>query len=147
MVSPPPVGARRALIAATWLAVAFAGLIASVWAIAWALEGTDPPSLDTVAEATHLEYPASTEVVEADLTGMHTPTPGARGEASVQIPAADFGAFISGNDMEAPLLSGTTPAGAATGIIPAGCTIEVCYSATIIVDDDTVTVDLAVTLL
>ncbi len=78
---------------------------------------------------------------------MHTPTPGSRGEATVDIPADEFGSFIADNAMEAPLLSGTTPAGTATGIIPAGCTDQVCYSATIIVDDQTVTVELLVTLL
>ncbi|WP_035699668.1 hypothetical protein, partial [Glycomyces tenuis] len=115
--------------------------------IGWALSGSAPPSLSTVAEATHLEYPSGTDVVEADLSQMHTPTPGSRGEATVDIPADEFGSFIADNAMEAPLLSGTTPAGTATGIIPAGCTDQVCYSATIIVDDQTVTVELLVTLL
>ena len=147
MVSSPPAGARRALIAAIWLLCAFAGLVGAVWAIGWALEGSKPPSLETVTEATRLHYPDSADIVEADLSEMHTPTPGSRGEVSVAVPTADFGDFIGGNDMAAPLLAGTTPAGAATGIIPAGCTDEVCYSATFVVDDGTVTVDLAVTLL
>ncbi|HEU5127245.1 MAG TPA: hypothetical protein VFU12_04585 [Glycomyces sp.] len=147
MVSPPAATPRRALIAAVWLTVAFAGLIAAVWAVGWAFSGTAAPSLDSVAEATHLAYPDSTDVVDADLAEMHTPTPGSRGEATVDIPAADFGAFIADNGMDAPLLSGATPAGAATGIIPAGCTDQVCYAATILVEDDTVTVDLRVTLL
>jgi hypothetical protein len=69
------------------------------------------------------------------------------GTLPVTIPTADFGAFIADNDMETPLLSGTTPSGAAVGIIPAGCGDQACYSATFLVDDDTVTVDLTVTLL
>ncbi len=147
MVSPPPATPRRALIAAIWLALALGGLITAVWAVGRALSGTPAPSLSSVAEATHLSYPADTDVVEADLTEMHTPTPGSRGEATVDIPAADFGAFIADNGMDAPLISGTTPAGVATGIIPAGCTDQVCYAATILVEEDTVTVDLRVTLL
>lgn len=147
MVSPPPATPRRALIAAVWLTLTFGGLIAAVWAVGWALSGSTPPSLTSVAEATHLTYPAGTEVVEADLTDTHTPTPGSRAEATLDIPAAEFGSFIADNGMDAPLISGTTPAGVATGIIPAGCTDQVCYAATILVEDDTVTVDLRVTLL
>lgn len=147
MVSPPPIGRRRAVIAAIWLLCAFTGLIGAVWAVGWALQGSAAPSLDTVAAATHLHYPDSTEVVEADLSEMHTPTAGSRGEVSVAVPADDFGDFISGNDMDAPLPSGTTPAGNPAGIIPAGCTLEVCYAAVFIVEGDTVTVDLDITLL
>lgn len=147
MVSPPPATPRRALIAAAWLAVVFCGLIAAVWAVGWALSGGKTPSLSSVTEATHLAYPEDTDVVEADLSEMHTPTPGSTGEATVAIPADQFGSFIDDNAMEAPLVSGATPAGTATGIIPAGCTEQVCYSATILVEDDTVTVDLRVTLL
>lgn len=147
MVSPPPATGRRALIAAAWLTVTFGGLIAAVWAVGWALEGTAAPSLSTVAEATRLDYPEGADVIEADLSEMHTPTSGSRGETTVTIPAADFGAFLAANGMDAPLLTGSTPAGTATGIIPAGCTDQVCYSGTIVVDDATVTVDLTVTLL
>jgi hypothetical protein len=147
MASPPPPSKRRALIAAIWLTAAFCGLIAAVWAVGRALSGTAPPDLTTVAEATHLEYPEGTEVVEADLSQMHTPAPGSRGEATLDIPADEFGSFIADNAMDAPLLSGTTPAGAATGIIPAGCTDQVCYSGTLIIEDETVTVELLVTLL
>ena len=134
MVSPPPATPRRALIAAIWLALALGGLITAVWAVGRALSATPAPTL-------------SSDVVEADLTEMHTPTPGPRGVATVDSPAADFGAFIADNGMDAPLISGTTPAGVATGIIPAGCTDQVCYAATILVEEDTVTVDLRVTLL
>ncbi|GAB3658608.1 hypothetical protein [Glycomyces tarimensis] len=147
MVSPPPAAKRRALVAAVWLTVTFAGLIAAVWAVGWAVSGGPAPSLATVTEATHLAYPDGTDVVDADLADMHTPTPGSRGEATVAIPADAFGEFIADNGMAAPLVAGATPAGAATGIIPAGCTHQVCYAAAIIVDDDTVTVDLRVTLL
>ncbi|WP_100444343.1 hypothetical protein [Glycomyces xiaoerkulensis] len=147
MVSPPPTSGRRAAIAAVWLTATFAGLVGAVWAVGWALSGGSTPSLTTVAGATHLRYPDSTEVVEADLAELHTPTTGARAEVTVAVPTADFGAFIADNDMDAPLLSGTTPAGAATGIIPGGCTREVCYAATFIVDDDTVTVELHLTVL
>lgn len=147
MVSPPPATGRRALIAATWLTLTFAGLITAVWAVGWALSGTDAPSLTTVAEATRLDYPEGTDVVDADLTEMHTPTPGARAKATLDMAADAFGAFITDNDMEAPLLTGTSPAGTATGIIPAGCNEEICYSATLVIDEDTVTVNLTVTLL
>ncbi|MCH7231508.1 hypothetical protein L0U85_11695 [Glycomyces sp. L485] len=147
MTTPPEATGRRAITAAVWLAVALTGLITAAWAVGWALSGGSPPSLATVAEATHLHYPDSTDVLDADLAELHTPTPGSRGEATVEVPAGDFGDFIAGNDMDAPLVSGTTPTGAATGIIPSGCTTEICYSATLIVDDDAVTVDLRITLI
>jgi len=147
MVSPPTPTVRRALIAAAWLAAVFAGLIGAVWAVAWALEGGAQPSTASVAQATHLAFPDGTVVVDADLAGLESPTPGDRAEVTVDLPADAFGDFIDANAMEAPLLAGTTPAGNASGIIPAGCTDEVCYAATIVVTDDTVTVRLDITLL
>ncbi|GAB4003288.1 hypothetical protein GCM10029992_44360 [Glycomyces albus] len=65
---------------------------------------------------------------------------------TVAVPVDDFGDFIDGNGMEAPLPSGTTPAGDAHGVIPAGCTEAVCYSGAFVVEGETVTVDLALTL-
>lgn len=147
MKPPPPPTVRRALIAAVWLAVVFGGLLAAVWGVAWALEGGPQPSTDTVAQATHLSFPDGTDVVESDLSAMQSPTPGDRAEATVDIPSDAFDDFIADNAMEAPLLAGTTPSGSATGIIPAACTDEICYSANIIVQEDTVTVELDVTLI
>ncbi|GAB3233899.1 hypothetical protein GCM10027447_30620 [Glycomyces halotolerans] len=147
MVSPPPTGKRRAAAAAAWLAVTFCGLVGAVWAVGWALGGGSAPSLATLEQATRLTYPGGTDVIDADLAETAAPTPGSAAEATVAIPEAEFGAFIAGNDMAPPLLSGTTPAGHATGIIPAGCTSEVCYTATFIVTDDAVTVELRVRLL
>ena len=147
MVSPPAPTVRRALIAAVWLAVVLAGLLAAVWGVAWALKGGPQPGLDTVAEATHLTFPEGTEVVDSDLSQMQSPTPGSRAEITVDIPSADFSDFLDANAMETPLLAGTTPAGTASGIIPAGCGPESCWSASIIVTDDTITVDLQITLI
>ncbi|MCD0445140.1 hypothetical protein LO763_16100 [Glycomyces sp. A-F 0318] len=147
MVSPPAPTVRRALIAAVWLAVVLAGLLAAVWGVAWALQGGPQPGIGTVAEATRLDFPDGTDVLDADLAQMQPPTPGDRAEISVEIPAEAFGEFIDANGMDAPLLAGATPAGNASGIIPAGCGPESCWSATIVVTDDAVTVDLAVTLL
>lgn len=147
MVSPPAPTVRRALSAAAWLLVVLAGLIAAVWGVAWALEGGPQPSADAVEEAVHLDLPEGTEVVDADLSQAQPPMPGDRAEATVRIESDEFGAFIADNGMDAPLLAGVTPAGTASGVIPAGCTDEVCYSATIVVTDDAVEVDLTVTLL
>ncbi|THV26241.1 hypothetical protein [Glycomyces paridis] len=147
MVSPPIPTVRRAWFAALWLAVVLAGLIGAVWAVAWALEGGPQPSTATVAEATRLDFPEGTEVLEADLSQMETPMPGDRAEVTVAVPAAAFGEFLEANGMEAPLLAGATPAGNASGIIPAACGDDACYTATIVVTDEQVTVDLAVTLL
>ncbi|MFB9662663.1 hypothetical protein ACFQS3_22895 [Glycomyces mayteni] len=147
MVSPPAPTVRRALHAAVWLLVVLAGLIAAVWGVAWALEGGPQPSADAVEQAVHLDLPEGTEVVDADLSQAQPPMPGDRAEATVRIAPESFGAFIADNGMDAPLLAGVTPAGTASGIIPAGCTEEVCYSATIVVTDDAVEVALTVTLL
>ncbi|WP_030155997.1 hypothetical protein [Glycomyces sp. NRRL B-16210] len=147
MVSPPTPSVRRAWIALAWLAATLAGLLAAVWAVAWALEGGPVPSTATVAEATHMAFPEGTEVVEADLAQMQSPTPGSRAEVTVDIPSEAFGDFLDANAMEAPLLAGTTPAGWASGIIPAGCGHESCWAATIIVKDEAVTVTLHVTLI
>jgi hypothetical protein len=147
MVSPPTPTVRRALVAAVWLAVVLAGLIGAVWGVAWALEGGPQPSVATVAEATRLEFPEGTDVVESDLSQMQSPTPGDRAEVTVDIPSDAFGDFLDANAMEAPLLAGTTPTGAASGIIPAGCGAEACWAATIVVTDEAVTVDLTVTLI
>ncbi|GAB4003286.1 hypothetical protein GCM10029992_44350 [Glycomyces albus] len=76
MVSPPPVGARGARIAAIWLLCVFAVLAGAAWAAFWALRDSPAPSLESVAAVTGLHYPDSTEVVEADLARMHTPPPG-----------------------------------------------------------------------
>jgi hypothetical protein len=147
MVPPPAPTVRRALVAAVWLAVVLAGLLAAVWGVAWALRGGPQPGLGTVAAATHLDFPDGTDVVDADLSQMETPAPGDRAEVTVDIPSEAFDDFLEANAMDAPLLAGTTPAGAASGIIPAGCGPEACWAATIVVTDDAVTVDLAVTLL
>ena len=147
MVQPPPATPRRAFIAAAWLLLTLAGLITAVWFVGWALSGGDEPSLDTVEEATHLHYPDGTDVVDADLSEMHVPRPGARADVTVDIPADAFGDFIADNDMTAPLLSGTAPAGQATGVLPPGCTDDVCYAGSILVSGDTVTAQLRVTLL
>lgn len=147
MKPPPTPTVRRAIIAAVWLAAVFGGLLAAVWGIGWALKGGPQPSVETVAQATHLDFPDGTEVVESDLSAMQSPTPGARAKATVDIPSDEFDDFIADNAMEAPLLAGTTPSGSATGIIPAACNDEVCYSATIVVEKDAVTVNLEVTLL
>ncbi|MEU5153564.1 hypothetical protein [Glycomyces sp. NPDC021274] len=147
MKPPPQPTVRRALIAAVWLACVFAGLLAAVWAVGWAMEGGPQPSLATVASATRLEFPDGTEVTESDLSQMESPTPGDRAEVTVEIPSDAFDDFIADNAMDAPLLAGTTPNGTATGTIPAACTDEICYSAGIIVDDDAVTVQLVVTLI
>jgi hypothetical protein len=147
MVSPPTPTVRRALVAAVWLTVTFAGLIAGVWAIGWAIDGGTRPSAASVSEAVHLDFPDGTEIVDADLTEVQTPAPGARAEVTADIPADAFAGFLDANAMDAPLPTGVTPAGTTSGIIPAGCTSEVCYSATIVITEDTVTVRLTVTLL
>ncbi|SDD01672.1 hypothetical protein [Glycomyces harbinensis] len=147
MVSPPAPTVRRALIAAVWLAVVLAGLLAAVWGVGWALQGGPQPSVATVAQATHLAFPDGTDVVDADLSQMQSPTPGDRAEVTVDIPSEAFGDFLDDNDMDAPLIAGTTPAGTASGIIPSGCGTDACWAATIVVTDDAVQVDLAVTLL
>lgn len=147
MVSPPPPTGRRAAVAAVWLATTLAGLIGAAWAVGWALDGGAQPSPEDVAQAVHLEFPEGTEVLDADLTQAQPPTPGSRAEATVEVPAAAFGDFLEANGMEPPLLAGITPAGTASGIIPAGCTDEVCYSADIVVTDEDVTVTVRVTLL
>ncbi|MEU5871338.1 hypothetical protein AB0A73_07200 [Glycomyces sp. NPDC047369] len=146
MVSPPAPTVRRALHGTAWLLVVLAGAVTAVWGLTWALEGGPQPSADAVAEAVHLDLPEGTEVVDADLS-QAPPIPGDRTEATVRIDADDFGAFLDDNGMDAPLLAGVTPAGTASGVIPAGCTAEVCYSATIVVADDAVEVTLTVTLL
>ncbi|RRR98326.1 hypothetical protein [Glycomyces terrestris] len=147
MVSPPTPTGRRALAAAAWLAVVLAGLLGAVWAVAWALEGGPAPSPAAVEEAVHLDLPEGTDVIDADLTQAQPPAPGGRAEATVSVPADAFGEFIDANGMDAPLIAGATPAGTASGVIPAGCTDEVCYSATIVVTGDRVEVTLTVTLL
>lgn len=147
MVSPPTPTRRRALIALVWLAAALAGLIGAVWAIGWAVQGGPQPSAVSVGQAVHLEFPDGTDVVDADLAQMSSPNPGDRAEVTVDIPADEFGAFLDANAMATPLVAGLSPAGTATGTIPAGCTAEVCYAASLVVDGDTVTVDLTVTLL
>jgi hypothetical protein len=147
MKPPPQPTVRRAIIAAVWLACVFGGLLAAVWGIAWALEGGPQPSIATVAQATHLSYPEGTDVADADLTQMESPTPGDRAEVTVEIPSEDFDDFIADNAMEAPLVAGISPSGTATGTIPAGCTAEICYAANIVVEDDAVTVELKVTLI
>ena len=147
MVSPPAPTVRRALFAAVWLAVVLAGLLAAVWGVGWALQGGSQPGLGTVAEATHLDFPDGTDVVDADLSQVELPNPGDRAEVTVDIPSEAFGDFLDANGMETPLIAGTTPAGTAAGVIPAGCGPESCWAATIVVTDDAVTVDLAVTLL
>ncbi|WP_112136259.1 hypothetical protein [Glycomyces dulcitolivorans] len=147
MVSPPIPTVRRGLFAAAWLLVVLAGLIGAVWGVAWALEGGPQPSANAVEQAVHIELPEGTEVLDADLTQAQPPTPGDRAEATVSVPAESFGEFIDANGMDAPLVAGVTPAGTASGVIPAGCTDEVCYSATIVVTDEAVEVNLTVTLL
>jgi hypothetical protein len=147
MVSPPTPTGRRALFALVWLAAAFAGLITAVWAIGWAVQGGPQPSAASVGQAVHLEFPAGTDVVDADLAQMSSPNPGDRAEVTVDIPADDFGAFLDANAMAPPLVAGVSPAGTATGTIPASCTAEVCYAASLVIGEDTVTVDLTVTLL
>jgi hypothetical protein len=147
MVSPPTPTVRRALAAAAWLTVTFAGLIAAVWAVGWAIDGGTQPSAASVGEAVHLDFPGGTEILDADLTEVQTPAPGARAEVTADIPADAFADFLDANAMDAPLPTGTTPAGTTSGIIPAGCTPEVCYGATIVIADDHVTVRLTVTLL
>ncbi|MQM23999.1 hypothetical protein [Glycomyces albidus] len=147
MVSPPTPTVRRALFASVWLAVVLAGLLSAVWAVAWALEGGPQPSADAVEQAVHLDLPEGTDVLDADLSQTQSPTPGDRAEAKVSVPADAFGEFLDANGMDAPLLAGVTPAGTASGVIPAGCTDEVCYSATIVVTDEAVEVNLTVTLL
>lgn len=147
MVSPPTPTGRRALAAAAWLTAALAGLIGAVWAIGWALQGGPEPSADSVGQAVHLAFPDGTDVIASDLTAMTTPAPGDRAEVTVAIPADGFAEFLDANAMAAPLLTGTTPAGTASGIIPADCTDKVCYAATIVIDDDEITVRLDITLL
>ncbi len=147
MVSPPTPTVRRALYASGWLLVVLAGLLAAVWGVAWALEGGPQPSADAVEQAVHLDLPEGTDVIDADLSQTQSPTPGDRAEATVSVPSDVFGEFIDANGMDAPLLAGLTPAGTASGVIPAGCTDEVCYSATIVVTEDAVEVNLTVTLL
>jgi hypothetical protein len=147
MVSPPIPTVRRGLFAAAWLLVVLAGLIGAVWGVAWALEGGPQPSANAVEQAVHIELPEGTRVLDADLTQAQPPTPGDRAEATVSVPAEAFGEFIDANGMDAPLVAGVTPAGTASGVIPAGCTDEVCYSATIVVTDEAVEVNLTVTLL
>jgi len=147
MKPPPQPTVRRAMIAAAWLVCVFAGLLAAVWGVAWALEGGPQPSIATVAQATHLSYPEGTEVAEADLTQMDSPTPGDRAEVTVEIPSADFDDFLADNAMGAPLVAGVSPGGTATGTIPASCTAEICYAANIVVESDAVTVELTVTLI
>jgi hypothetical protein len=132
------------VIAAIWLTVTLAGLIAAVGAIGWALQGGPQPSADSVGQATVLAFPDGTD---ADLSELETPLPGDRAEATVDIPADAFGDFLDANAMDPPLLTGTTPAGTASGIIPATCTTDVCYAATIVITEDTVTVRLTATLL
>jgi hypothetical protein len=147
MRPPPKPTVGRALIAGAWLLAVFGGLLAAVWGIGWALDGGPQPSAASVAEATHLAYPEGTDVLESDLSAMQSPTPGDRAEVTVAIPADAFDDFIADNAMAAPLLAGTTPGGDASGIIPAGCTDAVCYAASILIDEDTVTVELEVTLI
>jgi hypothetical protein len=147
MVSPPTPTVRRALVAAVWLTVTFAGLIAAVGAIGWAVDGGTQPSAASVSEAVHLDFPDGTEILDADLTEVRTPAPGARAEVTADIPADQFAAFLDANAMDAPLPTGTTPAGTLSAIIPAGCTAEACYSATAVIAEDHVTVRLTVTLL
>ncbi|THV33423.1 hypothetical protein [Glycomyces buryatensis] len=147
MVLPAPVARRRALWAALCLLATFAGLIGAVAALAWALEDDNTPDLQTITEATHLTYPDSTDVVEADIAALHAPAPGASAEVTVDIPADDFGTFIADNGMDPPLVSGTTPAGTASGLLASDCTDEVCYSGTVILDEETVTVRLRITLI
>jgi hypothetical protein len=147
MKPPPTPTVRRALIAAVWLLVVFGGMIAAVWGVGWSLEGGPQPSAGSVGQATHLSFPDGTDVLESDLTQMESPTPGDRAEVTVDIPSKAFDDFIADNNMEAPLLAGTTPNGSASGIIPAGCNDDVCYSATIVVNDDAVNVHLTVTLI
>ncbi|GAA2308455.1 hypothetical protein GCM10009853_077360 [Glycomyces scopariae] len=146
-MAPPAPTVRRALAAAAWLLVVLAGLLAAVWGVAWALEGGPQPSADAVEEAVHLTLPDGTDVIDADLSQAQPPMPGDRAEATIAVPAEAFGEFIDGNGMDAPLLAGVTPAGTASGVIPAGCTDEVCYAATIIVTEDAVEVRLTVTLI
>jgi hypothetical protein len=147
MVSPPTPTGRRALFALVWLAAALAGLIGAVWAVGWAVQGGPQPSAASVGQAVHLEFPDGTDVVDADLAQMSSPNPGDRAEVTVDIPADDFAAFLDANAMATPLVAGLSPAGTATGTIPAGCTADVCYAASLVIDEDTVTVDLTVTLL
>jgi hypothetical protein len=147
MVSPPTPTGRRALIALVWLAAALAGLIGAVWAVGWAVQGGPQPSAASVGQAVHLEFPDGTDVVDADLAQMSSPNPGDRADVTVEIPADDFAAFLDANAMATPLVAGLSPAGTATGTIPAGCTADVCYAASLVIDEDTVTVDLTVTLL
>lgn len=147
MVSPPTPTGRRAMVAAVWLTATLAGLLGAVGAVGWALNGGPQPSAASVGQATHLSFPDGTDVLDAGLAQLESPTPGDRAEVTVDIPADAFAEFLDANTMDAPLLAGTTPAGTASGIIPAACTDEVCYSATIVISDDTVTVSLTVTLL
>ncbi|MCC3763276.1 hypothetical protein K3N28_09350 [Glycomyces sp. TRM65418] len=147
MVSPPTPTGRRALVAAAWLTTVLAGLIGAVGAVAWALEGGPQPSAASVSEATRLDLPEGTAVLEADLAQMQSPNPGDRAEITLDVPADAFDDFLTANAMDTPLLAGTTPAGTASGVIPAGCTAEACYAASIVIDEDTVTVRLTVTLL
>ena len=147
MKPPPQPTVRRALIAAVWLACVFAGLLAAVWGVGWALEGGPQPGLASVASSTHLVFPEDTEVTDADLSQMESPTPGDRAEVTVEIPSEEFDDFIADNGMEAPLLAGTTPNGDAMGIIPAGCGEAACYAASIVVREDVVIVELDVTLI
>lgn len=137
---------RRKAAFAIGLVCAAAALAAAAWAAAAAVRGASTPSLVSVAALTDLHYPASTEVTEADLTELHTPASGSVGEVTVTVPAEDFADFIDGNDMAAPLPSGAAPNGEAIGIIPSGCGERSCYSASFLVEDGTVTIDLTVTL-
>lgn len=147
MISPPAPTVRRALVGFAFLAVVLAGVLTAVWGFTWALGAGPQPSTAAVEQAVHLDFPEGTEVLDADLSQTDPPLPGARGDATVRIPSDAFGEFLDANGMDAPLIDGLTPAGTASGTIPAGCTDEVCYSATILVDDDAVDVRVTVTLL
>ncbi|MEU6859999.1 hypothetical protein AB0B28_14140 [Glycomyces sp. NPDC046736] len=147
MASPPAPTVRRALIGAACLLAVAAGLLGAVWAIGWALQGGPQPSVETVASATRLDLPQGTDIVDADLTQMETPTPGDRAEVTLDLPAEAFADFIADNGFDAPLVAGTTPTGYASGIIPAGCDSDICWSGTLVVAEDTITVRLQITLL
>lgn len=145
MQPAPQPTVRRALIAAAWLACLAAGIVTAVWAVGWSLRGGPQPSIATLESATHLAFPADSEVIESDLSQLHSPTPGDQVEATVEIPSGSFDDFLADNAMGAPLPAGMSPGGAATGTIPPACTEEICYSANIIVEEDAVTVMLTVT--
>jgi hypothetical protein len=147
MRTPPTPTLRRALVGSAWLVAVLAGVLAAMWGFTWALEGGPQPSADAVEQAVHLEFPEGTDVLDADLSQTDPPVPGARAEATIRVPLDVFGEFLDANGMDAPLIDGLTPAGTARGVIPAGCTDEVCYSATILVTEDAVDVTVTVTLL